>query len=249
MSYNIQAGIATRRFRHYLTQGWKQVLPHPQSRENLDNIARIIQPYDIVGLQEVDAGSLRSGFVNQTEHLARRAHFPYWYHQTNRRLGRLAQTSNGLLSRFIPQAVEEHRLPGRGRGALWVRFGEEEALIVVIIHLALGRRARLEQIHYLVDLLRGCPHAVVMGDLNCTSRSLEMRILQQGTGLLDPTYGLTTFPSWRPILGLDHILVTPALKVERVRVLHHPYSDHLPIAMEIALPRALGIALAREEAA
>ena len=55
--------------------------------------------YDVVALQESDAGSLRTGFTNQTEYLARQSCFPYWLDQTNRHLGHFAKHSNGLLIR------------------------------------------------------------------------------------------------------------------------------------------------------
>jgi endonuclease/exonuclease/phosphatase family metal-dependent hydrolase len=243
LTYNVQAGIATQRFRQYVTRGWRHVLPHPGSLENLDRVASVVREFNVVGLQEVDAGSLRSGFVNQTEYLARRAGFPFWYHQTNRDLGRLGQHSNGLLTRTRPSAVVEHKLPGRipGRGVLLVRFGRgDAALILLIVHLSLGRRARLEQIEYLRDLLAGYEHAIVMGDLNCTAKSDEMRRLVEGGALRAPVEDLKTFPSWRPSVGLDHILVTPSIRVSRAVALEHPYSDHLPVAFDVVLPRGVG---------
>ena len=57
LSYNIQAGFGSSRYRHYLTQSWKQLLPAPSSRENLDRIAGVISQYDLVALQETDAGN------------------------------------------------------------------------------------------------------------------------------------------------------------------------------------------------
>lgn len=245
LSYNIQAGISTRRFRQYVTQGWRHVLPHPESRDNLDRIADLARHYDVVGLQEVDAGSLRSGFVNQTEYLARKAGFRYWHHQTNRNLGKLAQHSNGLLSRLRPTAIVEHRLPGRipGRGAMLVRYGfGRRALIVLIVHLSLGRRARIEQIAFVRDLAGAFEHVILMGDLNCTADSAELRSLLSGTHLQEPSEGLYTFPSWRPLLALDHILVSESLRVRRVAVLNQPFSDHLPICMEVAVPPGLAVA-------
>jgi endonuclease/exonuclease/phosphatase family metal-dependent hydrolase len=246
LSYNIQAGIATQRFSHYLTKGWKHVLPHPESLDNLDHIARIVRDFDIVGLEEVDSGSLRSAFINQTEYLARRARFPYWYHQANRNLGRFAQTCNGLLSRIPPSSIVEHRLPGRipGRGAMLVHYGQgPEALVVLILHLALGRRARLEQMQYLTQVLRGYEHVIVMGDLNCTSDSAEMVHLLEAMQLREPLRGLNTFPSWRPIVGLDHILVSSSLRVKHAEVLTVPFSDHLPVAVEVDLPQGLELHL------
>src|SRR3990172_8560938 len=83
-------------------------------------IAALIGGFDIVGLQEVDGGSLRSGFINQTEYLAIEGRFPYWNDQTNRNLGKFAQHSPGVLSRLCPAEVIEVKLPGMipGRGAL-----------------------------------------------------------------------------------------------------------------------------------
>jgi endonuclease/exonuclease/phosphatase family metal-dependent hydrolase len=239
LSYNIQTGIATRNYRDYLTHSWKHVLPYPQRQANLDRIANLISDFDIVGLQEVDGGSLRSGFVNQTEYLALQGHFPYWYDQTNRNLGHIAQHSIGLLSRFRPTKITEAKLPGMipGRGALIARYGYgADSLVLVILHLALGRRARLQQLDHISGLIREYRHVVVMGDLNCKSDSEEIDWLLARTDLREPTHGLHTFPSWRPRRNIDHILVSSSLEVENVAVLNHPLSDHLPIVMEVVLP-------------
>jgi endonuclease/exonuclease/phosphatase family metal-dependent hydrolase len=239
LSYNIQTGIATSRYRHYLTHSWKHVLPSTQRLENLDRIARLARGFDIVGLQEADAGSLRSGYINQTEYLALQGHFPHWYDQTNRNFGHLGQHSLGLLSRLRPSEIHEERLPGRipGRGALVAQYGQgPEALAVIIVHLALGRRARLQQLEYLSDRVRAYRHVVLMGDFNCSADSPEMNWLFARTCLCEPAPGLHTFPSWRPARNIDHILVSPTLTVQNVSVLNQPISDHLPIVMDVVLP-------------
>ncbi|MFX6907664.1 hypothetical protein ABTH77_20640, partial [Acinetobacter baumannii] len=80
---------------HYLTRGWQHLLPHAGRATNLKRIGELLADYDLVALQEADGGSLRSGYVNQVEHLAQLGAFPYWYQQLNRNLGRIAQHSNG----------------------------------------------------------------------------------------------------------------------------------------------------------
>ncbi len=245
LSYNIQTGIATTRFRHYLTNSWRHVFPCTHRLGNLDRIASLTETFDIVGLQETDGGSLRSSFINLTEYLALQARFPWWYDQTNRDLGKLAQNTLGILSRYVPTDVTELRLPGfiPGRGALAVKFGDGvDALLVMIAHLALGRRARLRQLAYLAEFMENTRHVVLMGDLNCDSDSLEMNWLLARTNMDAPARGLLTFPSWRPQRHIDHILVSPSLVVREVRVIDLPLSDHLPIAMEIELPAALQLA-------
>src|SRR5688572_32456271 len=63
-------------------------------------------PYTTLFRSEADPGSLRSGFLNQTHYLAEKGGFPFWSHQPNRRVGRIASSANGLLSRV--ERSEEH---------------------------------------------------------------------------------------------------------------------------------------------
>lgn len=247
LSYNIQVGIRSIRPHHYLTQSWRHVLPHPQRFDTLDGIAELLAGYDIVGLQEVDAGSHRTDFVNLTKYLAERSDFPFWYHQLNRDFGKIAKHCNGLLSRYRPSEVREFKLPGAipGRGAILARYGDaDNPLVVMLIHLALSRRARLRQLAYVAEVLTEYDHAVLMGDMNCEPGSPEMALLFEHTRLREPAEeGLCTFPSWRPEKNIDHILVTPGMEVAACHVLNHAYSDHLPIAMEVSLPAAIRLAV------
>lgn len=241
LSYNVQTGIPAQHYRNYLTNSWKHFLPHTSRWTNLDRVAHILTQFDLVGLQEIDAGSLRTGFVNQAEYLARRADFPFWQYQTNRKLGNLARHSNGFLSRYRPMETRQYKLPGLpGRGALMVRFGQyTDSLAVFVVHLALGKRARLRQVAFLSGLINQYPYSVVMGDFNCDPGSLEMKTLLKATNLMLPEDRAVTFPSWRPRRHLDHILVSPGLKVEKTYSPRLQYSDHLPVAMEVILPESL----------
>lgn len=246
LSYNIQAGADTRRYREYVTRSWKQMLPHREQQGTLDRIAHLLKDYDLVGLQEVDSGSLRSGFVDQTAYLAEQAGFPYWFRQVNRKLGKLAQHSNGVLSRVRPSRVTEHRLPGLpGRGALLLEFQtNEKPLGICMMHLSLGRRARLRQFAYISDLVSHYSHLVLMGDFNCGSGSREFRYLLERTDLQGSHCDMMTFPSWRPSRKIDHILASPSLRVAKSEVLHYAHSDHLPISLEIELPKDVRLPVA-----
>jgi len=242
LSYNIQLGIAYTRYHHYLTRSWRHVLPFHGRQGNLDSIARFIDDFDIVALQEADAGSMRSDYVNQVEYLAQSAGFDNWYVQTNRDLGNIAKHSLGLLSRPRPSEVAGYRLPGRipGRGVMLARYRcGDSSLLVGIAHLSLGIRARRLQLAYLARQVSLHEHVILMGDFNCRIDSVEFQALLNDTHLCSPERELNTFPSWLPKRGLDHILVTPELVVERAHVYALAYSDHLPIALEIRLPEQL----------
>lgn len=241
ISFNIQVGIQTAGYHHYLTRSWQHLWPHKQRNPTLDRIAQIIRHFDIAALQEADGGSWRSGFVNQVEHLAEKAQFPHWFQQTNRDIKPIAKHSNGLLSRFQPNQVEYHKLPGLlpGRGAMVVKIGDEDPLVIIVLHLALGPKTQAAQLGYIQSLVADARHVVIMGDLNNHADHLltNTPLAKLNFHSVDPL--LHTFPSWQPQRGLDHILVSDSLNINQVAVLDTPISDHLPIAMQIQLPDSL----------
>jgi endonuclease/exonuclease/phosphatase family metal-dependent hydrolase len=239
LSANIQAGSSTRRYSDYATRSWSHVLPAGRKRDALDKIARLAGEHDIVGLQESDPGSWRSGFTNQTHYLAERGGFHYWTHQPNRRVGNLASSANGLLSKLEPVEVVDHALPGRisGRGVLVARFGEGDAgLTVAVAHLSLGAQSRRSQLAFIAELLHDHPHAVLMGDFNCRPDQPEMEILYRGTRLQPPSCAVHTFPSWKPQRAIDHILATPELRCDGMRALPAAFSDHLALSVALDVP-------------
>ncbi len=241
LTFNMQVGIQTSAYHHYLTRSWQHLLPHPRRLRRLDMVSEVLGRFDMVGLQEVDGGSFRSSQVNQVEYLATRAGFPHHYQQLNRNLGRIAQHSNGLLSRLPPSRLEEHRLPGTlpGRGAIHARFGTgPDALHLFVAHLALSHRGRVRQLDYLSELIQPLRHVVVMGDLNCTPEQLHSHSRFCASLPLHPVRPLLSYPSWQPRRALDHILISRTLRARDVRVLDHLFSDHLPIAVDVELPPA-----------
>ncbi|HMB44125.1 MAG TPA: endonuclease/exonuclease/phosphatase family protein [Luteimonas sp.] len=234
LSCNIQAGSSTRAYREYVTRSWAHLLPNGK-RANLDSLAQLFSPFDVVGLQESDPGSFRSGFDNQSDYLAERARFPYFSHQSNRLVARIAGSGNALLSRLQPQELLDYALPGRiaGRGVLLAKFGEgESAWQLAITHLSLGQRSRHLQLSFLAELLADAPRLVLMGDFNCPADAPEMRVLYRRTALRPPTAKTLTFPSWAPDRSLDHILTGGFDSVD-YRALPAAGSDHLAVAVTL----------------
>lgn len=242
LSFNMQVGIQTGGYHHYLLRSWQHLLPSKQRQQALSSIAELVAPFDIVALQEADGGSWRSQHQNQVQRLAEEAAFPHWYQQVNRNLGRLAQHSNGVLSRMPAQHIERHALPGLlpGRGLMVLKFGSgANAVIVVVTHLALGKNTQFSQLDFLVELVADAKHLVIMGDLNQEAEILLRQSPLKRLNLHPVDDGMKTFPSWQPQRGLDHILVSDSLSLSRIAVIDHPQSDHLPVAAEILLPYPL----------
>jgi len=236
LTFNIQSGISTTGYSQYVTRYWKHVLPHEARAQNLQRIGDLVADYDLVALQEIDGGSIRSGFINQVEYLASRAAFPYWYTQCNRDLGPFAQMGNGVLSRIAPNALEDHKLPGAipGRGALVMRlpFGSEE-LLVVILHLSLGGRSQSRQLEYVGELIDGHDNVVVLGDLNAPLAGLLNSSPLAGCGLRTHPRACPTYPAWAPSQIIDHALVSKALELKEYEVLDCGLSDHRPLAVTV----------------
>lgn len=239
MSYNMQVGIRTRSPGEYLQQAWRHVLPAPHPTRHLDPIVDMLRGYDIVALQEADAGSWRTRAVNLVHHLAERAGYPHWYLQVNRNLAPVARHAMGVLSRFEISDGEHHPLPGHlpGRSAAVFRFGNRgEHLTVVATHLALSRKIRSDQLSHIQDLVADDEHVVLMGDLNCEPAELSRHPLLRERGMRLPEAWGHSYPSWNPVRSLDYILVSPELKVTQADVIGFRHSDHLPVAVEIELP-------------
>lgn len=251
LSFNIHAATSTAGFHHYLTHSWRQLLPHSQRVANLDAVSRLVADYDMAALQEVDSGSLRSGFINQSRYIATHARMPYWFHQANRKVGTMAFPGNGFISRLQPRSVEEHRLPGAipGRGALLLRFGGEQGLTVAVVHLALGQRARGQQFEYLARQLAPQRHLVVMGDFNTELDHAQARAFCTALDLAAPTRELRSYPAWQPQKAIDHILVSRNLTVLQPQAVQCEVSDHCPVSLTLELPGDMDLRYASTAAA
>lgn len=238
LSYNIHVGTRPGHYGHYVTRAYRHLLPGPGMHTTLDHMAELMSGHDFVAVQEADAGSLRTRFVNQIEYLAKRAGFSHTGFTITRDLKPVARHALGFLSRVAPERIVEHALPSRipGRRAMSVQFGPERGgLTLLIAHLSLGRQDQHRQLDYLSRLVSPNAPTILLGDLNCEARFIrEHGGLSRG-GIWVPHTTPVTFPSWRPARGLDHILATPHVEVHRLETLPHLLSDHLPILAEVSV--------------
>lgn len=237
MTFNMQVGIRTGGYHHYLLRSWQHFIPFKARQSSLHSIAKLVSPFDIVALQEADGGSWRSGRHNQIEQLAHLAKFDHWHHQVNRNMGSIAQHSNGVLCRQTPFEIEKHPLPGLpGRGLMLLKFGRpDNPLVVAITHLALSKQTQFAQLDFLTEALADAKRVVIMGDLNQEGEWLLHQSALKTLNLHPIADELPTFPSWQPTRGIDHILVSDNIPLHRIAVIDHPQSDHLPVAAEIGV--------------
>ncbi len=238
MTYNIQGGLRTNHYRHYVTGAWRHALPHKGRSANLVEVADVMRGCDLVAVQEGDAGSFRTHRQNQLGVIATRAGFVHHGVAVTRDFGAWAQICIGYLSRQAPLRQVVHRLPTRipGRGALELDFElAGEIITVMIAHLSLPPQTRRRQLRYLAEQLKGRKRIILTGDLNSSAAFLRRQDCLRVLGLQLPAISPKTFPSWGPTRDLDHILIGAGLELRSIEALQVPFSDHLPLVAEIGL--------------
>lgn len=242
LSFNIQVGLHTARYHHYLTRAWRHALPGRDRHAALDHIASLIRDHDFVAIQEADAGSLRTGFVDQMAYLADKAEFPHHGLAVTRNLKPFARHALGYLSRWPVKLIEEHALPGpiRGRSALQLELSmpdSRQRLEIFVTHLSLGRQTQNRQLDYLVERAGRDVPSLIVGDLNAEPSVLRAHPALKAAGFWLPESPPPTFPSWAPKRSIDHVLLSPHLELHRLETLSQARSDHLPLAAEISIRR------------
>lgn len=208
---------------------------------------------DIVALQEIDVGRLRSEGVDQARVIAEQLGFDSHFHPALRVSDE--QYGDAVLTRRPSRVVKFGLLPRLSsiwplepRGAIWIEADVDGACVQVInTHFGLGRRERRIQAAALLgsDWSGRCSTPlIVAGDLNSLPggqvyRSFAARMLdahaEGARGRPAPT-----FPSRRPLLRIDHIFVSHDIKVAGASVLRSPLaelaSDHLPLVAHLQIP-------------
>ncbi len=237
LTYNIQAAIGTKHYLDYGIKAHKQLVHTREKWYGLLQIARLIRQYDVVCLQEVDLGGLRSDFNNQAAQLQSLSKHPYMISQTNRTVGYLSIHGNAILSRYPLKLIDDIQLPGKiaGRGVLIAQACiDDRTYTIVNTHLSLGVQDQIMQFNLLYEKLRFCNHVILSGDFNCRLTSAHFEEFIHNSGLQAATDDqLLSFPSWKPKKSLDHILTSSDLKVTDCHTLTQQFSDHLAIAADV----------------
>lgn len=206
---------------------------------------------DIVLLQELDVGRVRTGGFDQAmaiaNHLDMASHFHPALHLKEEKYG------DAILTALPCRLLRAGPLPsvGEPRGALKIEVSVGGRKVhVVNTHLGLRRGERMAQAAELLGEgwlaapeSAGVP-AILGGDFNAVPSSAVFRHLagrlhtEESAKRLSPT-----FPSRFPFLRLDHLFFTPDLELLDIGVIATPLarcaSDHLPLLGTFRLRDAL----------
>ncbi|MFN3522126.1 MAG: endonuclease/exonuclease/phosphatase family protein [Phenylobacterium sp.] len=209
---------------------------------------------DIVALQELDVGRLRTNGVDQAHEIAQRLDMAFHFHPALRVEEELY--GDAILTSLPERKIKAGPLPGHPRmpgleprGALWIEVEiEGRRLQVINTHLGLvPREQHLQAAHLAGPQWLGDPDCagptILLGDFNATTSSVVHRALtarlRQSRALAERPTPSATFPSPFPVLRIDHLFVSEDIVVHEVFAPFDPLtrvaSDHLPLVMDFSL--------------
>jgi len=193
---------------------------------------------DVLALQEVDLGTIRTGGADLALAVARATGMQQLFGPSRRLPGGFYGNALLVRGRFDRWAV--HRLPRRPRWRVWQErrtslvahaLLDDGPLAVAATHLAVPRPISTRQQAHLTRIVAGLPRpAVLLGDLNREPH--EVAPMAEALGFAaaahDPTH-----PVKAPKLTIDHVLVSPGLAITGVEVRRTPMSDHRALLVDV----------------
>lgn len=193
---------------------------------------------DIVGLVEVDSGSIRSRLVNQAEQIAEAlGHYSvyqckYGEESIQKSLPIVRKQGNAFLAAPRVHGERFHYM-STGVKRLIIEL-ELENLAVFLVHLSLKYRHRHYQLRHLHDLVRACTKPVIVaGDFNTFWGEHEIYLFMQAARLRSANVdSLPSYPSRAPRKELDFILYSDGIEVTDFRIPAVQLSDHLPLVCD-----------------
>lgn len=207
---------------------------------NIGKICRFIRSEhpDITALVEVDTGSFRTRFTDQTRLIAHElgdafccSAIKYHEHSIGRRLPILRKQANAILFRDSLCGGKFHYFP-----AGFKRLVIELTLPgcrVFLVHLALHAATRRRQLLELRKLIPLKENVIVTGDFNTLSGPDELTEFCVSLHLRSANvHGEPTFPVWKPEKELDFILCSPGIRIDGFHIPQVRCSDHLPLMLD-----------------
>jgi endonuclease/exonuclease/phosphatase family metal-dependent hydrolase len=235
--YNIRYGLGLGSALHFPLPGMGYLIGN---RPNLQRIIDFIksQDPDIVGLVEVDTGSIRTGSVNQAEEIARSlGHYSvyqckYGAGSLNQHLPIVRKQGNAFLAAPRVHGERFHYFQ-KGIKRLIIEL-ELDSCAIFLVHLSLKFRHRHAQLHYLHDLIVASRKPVIVaGDFNTFWGEHEIYLFMKAAKLHSAnTRSLPSYPSRAPRKELDFVLYGPGVNVTHFAIPRVKFSDHLPLVCD-----------------
>jgi len=238
--YNIRYAVGGGARIHMPLPGAGYVLGNQSVLPDIVNFIKSVDP-DIVGLIEVDTGSIRSRNVNQAEKIASDLGMStsyetkYGANSVNTMLPIIRKQGNAVLAAPRVHGETFHYFD-TGIKRLIIEL-EMENYAVFLVHLSLKYRHRHLQLRHLYDLIQKTEKPVlVAGDFNTFWGQNEIYLFLKAAGLESANRdNLPTYPSRAPRKELDFVLFQDGIEVTGFEVPEVRFSDHLPLICDFNL--------------
>jgi endonuclease/exonuclease/phosphatase family metal-dependent hydrolase len=196
------------------------------------------QDPDIVGLVEVDTGSIRTGRINQAEVIAESlGHYStfqckYGADSLNTFVPIVNKQANAFLASPRVEGERFHYFD-TGIKRLIIEL-ELDDLCVFLVHLSLKFRHRHVQLRQIYELVkRSVKPVIVAGDFNTFWGEHEMALFMEASGLRSANRGSApSYPARKPRLELDFILHTKGIEIDSFEMPAVTWSDHRPLVCD-----------------
>ncbi len=238
--YNIRYAVGGGASMHMPVPGAGYVLGNQNVLPEITRFIRSVDP-DIVGLIEVDTGSIRSRMINQAESIATSLGMntsyetKYGEKSINHMLPIVRKQGNAFMAAERVHGEKFHYFD-TGIKRLIIEL-EMEYFAVFLVHLSLKYRHRHLQLRRLYDLVAATPKPVIVaGDFNTFWGENEIYLFMKAAGLRSAnSESLPTYPSRSPRRELDFILYQEGITVTGFRVPAVRLSDHLPLVCDFTV--------------
>jgi endonuclease/exonuclease/phosphatase family metal-dependent hydrolase len=232
--YNIRYAVGGGASMHMPLPGAGYVLGNQNVLPEITTFIKSVDP-DIVGLVEVDTGSIRSRMVNQAEKIASDLGMntsyetKYGEKSFNKLLPIVRKQGNAFLAAARVHGERFHYFD-TGIKRLIIEM-EMEHYAIFLVHLSLKYRHRHLQMRTLYDLIAVTEKPVIVaGDFNTFWGENEIYLFMKAAGLKSANAdSLPTYPSRSARKELDFILYQDGITVNHFEVPHVRHSDHLPL--------------------
>ena len=238
--YNIRYAVGGGASMHMPIPGAGYVLGNQSVLPEITRFIKSLDP-DVVGLIEVDTGSIRSRKVNQAEKIAADLGMntsyetKYGEKSLNQILPIVRKQGNAFMAAPRVHGEKFHYFD-TGIKRLIIEL-EMDDYAVFLVHLSLKYRHRHLQLRRLYDLIQETSKPVVVaGDFNTFWGENEIYLFMKAAGLTSANIeSLPTYPSRAPRKELDFILYQDGIQVTGFDVPDVKLSDHLPLVCDFEL--------------
>jgi endonuclease/exonuclease/phosphatase family metal-dependent hydrolase len=217
--YNIRYAVGGGASMHMPLPGAGYVLGNQSVLPEITKFVKSVDP-DIVGLIEVDTGSIRSRKVNQAEEIASALGMntsyetKYGSKSLNQLLPIVRKQGNAFMAAARVHGEKFHYFD-TGIKRLIIEF-EMQDFAVFLVHLSVT--------------------VIVAGDFNTLWGENAIYLFMRAAGLTSAnTESLPTYPSRAPRKELDFVLYQEGIKVTGFEVPQVRFSDHLPLICDFEI--------------